>query len=91
MRTPTRVGVGRGRTCGCMRAQVLVTARHSLTESIIYELIDECHEMYVRIGPLKNIKIFMGFFFFKEISPNLCGALRSQKQVRTETFILWDL
>ena len=36
--------------------------RLCLTKGIIYDIIDECHEMYAHIGPLKVIQILNDFF-----------------------------
>ena len=38
--------------------------RLCLTKGIIYDIIDECHEMYTHIGPLKAIKMLNDFFHY---------------------------
>ena len=38
-----------------------------LTNGIIYDIIDECHEMYTHIGPLKVIKMLNDFFYYPKL------------------------
>ena len=42
--------------------------RLCLTKSIIHDIIDECHEMYAHIGPLKDIKMLNDFFYYPEMT-----------------------
>ena len=42
--------------------------RLCLTKGIIYDIIDECHEMYAHIGPLKVIKMLNDFFYYPKLA-----------------------
>ena len=42
--------------------------RLCLTKGIIYDLIDECHEMYAHFGPLKVMKMLNDFFYFPKMA-----------------------
>ena len=42
--------------------------RLCLTKSIIHDIIDECHEMYAHIGPLKVIKMLNDFFYYPKLA-----------------------
>ena len=38
------------------------------TKSIIRDLIDECHEMYAHIGPLRVIKMLREYFYYPKLA-----------------------
>ena len=42
--------------------------RLCLTKGIIYDRIDEFHEMYAHIGPLKVIKMLNDFFYYPKLA-----------------------
>ena len=42
--------------------------RLCVTKSIIRDLIDECHEMYAHIGPLKVIKMLKVYFYYTKLT-----------------------
>ena len=42
--------------------------RLCLTKGITYDIIDECHEMYAHIGPLKVIKMLNDFFYYLKLA-----------------------
>ena len=42
--------------------------RLCLTKGIICDVIDECHEMYAHIGPLKVIKMLNDFFYYPKMA-----------------------
>ena len=42
--------------------------RLCLTKGIIHDLIDECHEMYAHIGPLKVMKMLNDFFYYPKMA-----------------------
>ena len=42
--------------------------RLCLTEGIIYDIIDECHEVYAHTGPLKVIKMLNNFFYYPKLA-----------------------
>ena len=42
--------------------------RLCLTKGIIHDIIDECHEMYAHIGPLKVIKMLSDFFYYPKLA-----------------------
>ena len=41
--------------------------RLCLTKGITYDIIDECHEMYAHIGPLKVTKMLHDFFYYPKL------------------------
>ena len=49
--------------------------RLCLTKGIIYDIIDECHEMYAHIGLLKVIKILNDFFYYPKLAKIAGGPL----------------
>ena len=51
--------------------------RSWLTKGIIYDIIDECHEMYAQIGPLKVIKMLNDFFYYPKMAKILRRRLVS--------------
>ena len=58
--------------------------RLCVTKSIVHDLIDECHEMYAYIGPLKVIKMLREYFY----CPKLAKIVRrhlSTKKVTDQT------
>ena len=42
--------------------------RLCLRKGIIHDLIDECHEMYAHIGPLKFMKMLNDFFYYPKMT-----------------------
>ena len=42
--------------------------RLCLTKSIIYDIIDEFHEIYAHVGPLKVIKMLNVFFYYQKMA-----------------------
>ena len=42
--------------------------RLCLSKGIIHDIIDECHEMYSHIGPLKVIKMLNDFFYYPKMA-----------------------
>ena len=42
--------------------------RLCLTKGIIHDIIDECHETYAHIGPLKVIKMLNDYFYYPKLA-----------------------
>ena len=42
--------------------------RLCLTKGIVYDIIDECYQMYAHIGPLKVIKMLNDFYYYPEMA-----------------------
>ena len=51
--------------------------RQCLTNGIIYDIIDEYHEMYAHIGPLRVIKMLNDFFYYTKMAKIVSRRLAS--------------
>ena len=65
--------------------------RLCLTIGIIYDIIDECHEMYAHIGPLKVIKMLHHFFYYPKLAKIVRRRLascdsRQRNKVTNQTY-----